>query len=268
MQILIMIHFLGYLRYSVPVLYDKFGTTVSIVSKYIYDVIDINFFIPQVYSLFIIYLFICVAYTHYKACVTEPGYPERIATAVGHLKMNFEKNDLRGMSYCLKSLINKRNKGFVALLNSGQPNFTKYQNQCFKCVLKPLKPHRSYHCSTCERDIIFMDHHCVAVNNCIGLNNYRYFLGMILYASILIPSLNFTYGLKSHDLESNQIDYFCFAMLYFLDVAICFTIVPCTIWKWNIALSGQTSVEYAKQLFTSKYENHLKENGSPRGGQS
>jgi hypothetical protein len=74
----------------------------------------------------LIFLFVALIYTHLKAWTTEPGYPERVATATGHLKMSFEKHDIKGMSYNLKSLINKRNKGFVALLNSGQPNFTKY----------------------------------------------------------------------------------------------------------------------------------------------
>jgi len=104
-----LLHFIGYCRYSVPTLFDKFGIYVAIA-----------------YSTVMIYLFMYVAYTHYKTCITEPGYPERIATATGHLKLNFEKSDLRGMSYSLKALVSKRNKGFVALLNSGQPNFTKY----------------------------------------------------------------------------------------------------------------------------------------------
>jgi hypothetical protein len=73
-----------------------------------------------------IYLFVVTILCHLKGWITEPGYPERVATATGQLKMSFEKHDLKGMSYNLKSLINKRNKGFVALLNSGQPNFTKY----------------------------------------------------------------------------------------------------------------------------------------------
>ena len=41
-----------------------------------------------------IYLFVALIYTHLKAWVTEPGYPERVATATGQNKMNFDKNDL------------------------------------------------------------------------------------------------------------------------------------------------------------------------------
>jgi len=50
--------------------------------------------------------------------MTEPGYPERVSTATGDLKMHFEKSRIRSMSANLKSLISKRNKGFVALLNN------------------------------------------------------------------------------------------------------------------------------------------------------
>ena len=73
-----------------------------------------------------LYLLIAIVYLHIKTWVAEPGYPERIATATGHHKITYEKAEIRGMSQNLKSLISKRNKGFVALLNSGQPNFTKF----------------------------------------------------------------------------------------------------------------------------------------------
>ena len=42
-------------------------------------------------TIFMLYLFGLLIYTHYKLCSTSPGYPERVATATGHLKMNFDK---------------------------------------------------------------------------------------------------------------------------------------------------------------------------------
>ena len=157
------------------------------------------------------------------------------------------------MSYTLKSLINKRNKGFVALLNSGLPSFTKFQNQCFKCVLKPLKPHRSYHCSVCERDIIYMDHHCFLVNNCIGLYNYRYYLLMILYGTVTVLLMLMTFLMQpqgptllmsnkdanessSGNLQSlREVDRICFTILYRLDIFLAIVSVPWTIWNWRLA---------------------------------
>lgn len=106
-----MFHVLGCFRYSVLIVYQSKGIYAAII-----------------FTLIMIYLFFIVIYTHIKAWSTEPGYPERVATATGHLKVTYEKKDMRWMSYNLKSLINKRNKGFVALLNSGLPSFTKFQN--------------------------------------------------------------------------------------------------------------------------------------------
>ena len=107
--------------------------------------------------------------------------------------MSFNKSELKRMSPNLKALVSKRNKGFVALLNSGgqQNSFTNYANQCFKCVLKPLKPHRSYHCSTCERDVIYMHQHCLWIDNCVGLHNLRFFLAFLFYLALLMPLLSY-----------------------------------------------------------------------------
>jgi nitric oxide reductase large subunit len=43
-------------------------------------------------TVIMLYLFSLLIYTHYKIQSTSPGYPERVATATGHLKLNFEKS--------------------------------------------------------------------------------------------------------------------------------------------------------------------------------
>lgn len=47
-----------------------------------------------------------------------------------------------------------------------------------------MKPDRTHHCSQCHRCVLKMDHHCDWVGNCIGFNNYKYFLNTLLYASL------------------------------------------------------------------------------------
>ena len=53
-------------------------------------------------TVIMFYLFGVIIYSHYKIQTVSPGYPERVATATGHLKLNFEKSELKNMSQNLK----------------------------------------------------------------------------------------------------------------------------------------------------------------------
>jgi len=49
-----------------------------------------------------------------------------------------------------------------------------------------LKPARSKHCSICKACIAKADHHCIWLNNCVGRNNYVYFIALLFWLSILL----------------------------------------------------------------------------------
>ena len=60
---------------------------------------------------------------------------------------------------------------------------TKYSQQyCQKC--KIYRPLRTYHCSACNACVTRLDHHCIFINNCVGINNHRYFMQFMVYTWI------------------------------------------------------------------------------------
>jgi len=58
------------------------------------------------------------------------------------------------------------------------------QKFCATCNV--FRPPRSKHCQQCDTCVLRMDHHCTWLGNCIGLNNYRYFVCLICSGAIFL----------------------------------------------------------------------------------
>ncbi len=68
-----------------------------------------------------------------------------------------------------------------------------------------LKPARSKHCSICNVCVAKHDHHCVWVMNCLGKDNYIYFIGLLLsLASLITYGICLTYLILIEMLQSES----------------------------------------------------------------
>lgn len=54
---------------------------------------------------------------------------------------------------------------------------------CTTC--KQTKPARSKHCSLCDVCVARFDHHCIWLNNCVGIGNHKWFLAFLFWHSTL-----------------------------------------------------------------------------------
>lgn len=120
-------------------------------------------------TLFLSFVFIfgsiVLSYNFYKSCKTDPGY-------------------------ILSTLEEKRS----TVIDLAEKGLLEPKYFCTTCLVR--KPLRSKHCSICDKCVTRFDHHCPWVNNCIGVNNHRYFVGYLVM--ILFMCLLFLWGTSTY----------------------------------------------------------------------
>lgn len=115
------------------------------------------------YILYQPYIFLLISiYYFYKACTVDPGIiTNKNHEIIDNFRNHVDDND------------------FYKLL--------KNESDCKFCNFKKIL--RSKHCNICQKCIDCFDHHCIWINQCVGLNNYFYFLMFLLSHIILTFTL-------------------------------------------------------------------------------
>ncbi|VEU22245.1 DEKNAAC103255, partial [Brettanomyces naardenensis] len=126
---------------------------------------------------------------------------------------------------------------------------------CNKC--KVWKPDRCHHCSSCNKCILRMDHHCPWFANCIGFSNYKFFLQFLIYSSLYILLVALITGWANYGFfvsESLSMDLFSFHVLFVFALSIVFQLclVVFTLFTAYHLLKNKTTIEsYESQRYRS-----------------
>ncbi|KAH7667922.1 Protein S-acyltransferase protein [Dioscorea alata] len=120
---------------------------------------------------------------------------------------------------------------------------------CMKCSC--YRPPRAHHCSICDKCILKMDHHCIWVSNCVGHQNYKIFILVVMYALatcghatiLLICAARDVFKTQEQTGEAYKISHItCGALLF----PVTFVLTMLFLWHIYLALHNKTTIEHAQ----------------------
>ncbi|SCU82714.1 LAMI_0C00584g1_1 [Lachancea mirantina] len=148
-------------------LFPKVLTCLILIWTGVSTIIDV-FIVSKIVVLFIIgILFVASIFTYFKIIVLGAGSPTDFPDL--HLK-NVQAAD-EGQEFPPEYLVEHS----ITLKTNGRFRF------CRACAV--WKPDRCHHCSSCNKCILKMDHHCPWFAACIGFRNQKLFVQFLIYAT-------------------------------------------------------------------------------------
>jgi hypothetical protein len=173
-------------------------------------------------------------------------------------KSYVEDDRFDGLSKDVKKLLRYRAQTIHSLEQS-------WKKKCKECDF--IKPLRTHHCQICNTCVFHMDHHCRKVfdlltpyfvawiNNCLGLENYRYFLLFILYLLMGCVYMVITIiSIWNHHLYKDHKSEMSFIVI--LDGAMAVILLGFNGWNWFLAMTGLSTIEFWGNTTRSKKEKY------------
>ena len=177
-----------------------------------------------------------------KVNLDEPAAPARKGTAEAIIEdekySGLQKDVKRLMKYRVKTMGNL--KGF-------------WNRHCPHC--NEIKPARTHHDSISGTCVFQMSHYCLFTNNCVGLENQRFFLLFIFYSLIgAIYMLISIVSVWNHFIYKENHSLMSFIFVFDVLLAACLFVY--NIWSWMLACSGLTTIEFIGRSTNYKTNNY------------
>ncbi|KAK3282915.1 hypothetical protein CYMTET_9368 [Cymbomonas tetramitiformis] len=134
---------------------------------------------------------------------------------------------------------------------------------CKRCLV--WKPDRCHHCSVCGHCVLKMDHHCVWVVNCVGGNNYKFFLLFLFYTfltsvfatTVLIPFFIKVFGYEADKDSLSDGEAAAVFMSVVLDIAFAFSVAGFLAMHITLVFSNTTTIEMYEKKRSSPWRYDL-----------
>jgi hypothetical protein len=95
-----------------------------------------------------------------------------------------------------------------------------------------------------------MDHHCLWINNCIGFYNYKYFINMLIYVSLLLLLVTFTYTecyLDASSGHTNGVKLYLIAVTFILSTTLTLIVITFMFFHFWLIYQNKTTIEYIEK---------------------